>query len=154
MAAYATQEEFEAYVVGWTTDDPAALGKMLEQASADLDQILGDYDLNEDGDFAGLKLDREELDYTEDRAISRACCAQTEYRFHMGEEFFIRPQFSSTTGPEFSTSGRPPTVAPKAMRELAGTGLLRNTVALGGARRQPSWLGFARNISDPYDRDY
>lgn len=153
MAAYATRAQFEAYVEGWATDDTAALDRLLRRASEDIDEYLGDYVLEEEGDYAGLKLDPTELTYAEARALERATCAQAEYRFEMGEEFFVRPQFRSTSGPEFSTDGKPPIVAPKARRELAGSGLVRNSISLGARRREPSWLGFSHNVGDR-DFDY
>lgn len=147
MPAYATRAEFEEFVEGWTTDDAAALDRLLERASNDVDQILGDYVLNETGDFAGLKLDKDDLDYTETRAITRATCAQAHYRFTMGEDFFINPRYRETTGPEFGTNGTPPRVSSAAVRELAGTGLLRNMTSFGRHMLSPEWADFTHNLN-------
>jgi hypothetical protein len=65
-------------------------------------------------------------------ALRDATCAQCEYRNTMGEDFFIRAQFSSTSGPEFKTTGKLPTLGPKVMRELQGTDLVQR-----GARARP-----------------
>lgn len=148
MAAYADQTDFEAYVEGWVTEDSDALDRLLERASDDIDAILGDYDVEDSGDWAGRKLDMTTLDYEEDRALTRATCAQAEYRYQYGEEFMARSQYDSVGGPEFSTSGKLPKIAPKAMQELAGKGLLRNTTTSGRRGRLPSWLGFAYNIDE------
>ena len=149
MAAYASQAEFEAYVEGWTTTDAPALGRMLERASDDVDEILGYYDVISTGTWTGRKLDPSTLEYFEDRALTRATCAQAEHRFNMGEEFFARPQYDSVSGPEFSTSGgKLPRVAPKTLQELSGSGLLRNTTSMGRSRRGPSWLSFSHNIEE------
>ena len=137
----------KSYVVGWTTDDPELLDQQLRKASEDVDGVLGDYAIEEDGVYVGLKLDPTELDYVERNALMRATCAQAEYRISMGR-LLTRPAYLSTSGPEFSTTGRPPIVGPKAMRELSGSGLLRNVIALGARRRVPSWYGFSHNVDD------
>lgn len=40
MATYANQADFEGYVEGWVTSDPAALERLLERAEKDIDRIL------------------------------------------------------------------------------------------------------------------
>jgi hypothetical protein len=57
--------------------------------------------------------------------LRRATCAQAEYRDQMGEDFFIRAQYASVTGPEFQTTGQLPLIGPKARRELNGSGLIQ-----------------------------
>lgn len=128
MPTYATRSDFEAYVEGWVTDDPAALDRLLERAERDIDGILATR-----GDrTAGLKIDAAaelaagSLEEWQTDALSRATCAQAEYRLAMGEEFFTQAQHSRVRGPDFTTEGRLPTIAPKALRELADTGLLRS----------------------------
>src|SRR5262245_2307703 len=142
-AAYATRAQFEAYVEGWTTEDSAALDRLLSRATDDIDAFLGDYSLIETGTWAGRKLDPATLTFAENRSLYRATCAQAQYRFEQGEEFFTRPAFNQVTGPEFTTSGMPGHVGPLAMRELSGTGLPRRMASyLSHARAFPSWYSF------------
>lgn len=63
--------------------------------------------------------------------LQRATCAQAEYILSMGEDFFIRGQYDSVNGPDFSTSGRLPRIAPAVWRELAGSGLVRLSTTTG-----------------------
>ena len=58
-------------------------------------------------------------------ALKRATCAQAEYRDQMGEDFYIRAQYASVTGPEFQTTGQLPLIGPKVRRELNGSGLIQ-----------------------------
>lgn len=58
-------------------------------------------------------------------ALKRATCAQAEYRDQMGEDFYIRAQYQSVSGPEFQTTGALPLISPKARRELSGSGLIQ-----------------------------
>jgi hypothetical protein len=58
-------------------------------------------------------------------ALKRATCAQAEYRDQMGEDFYIRAQYQSVSGPEFHTTGALPLIGPKARRELNGSGLIQ-----------------------------
>lgn len=69
-------------------------------------------------------------------SLSNATCAQVEYRNAMGEAFFVRAQYSSVKGPDFATSGKMPTIAPKAIRELSQSGLIfTSTRAVSSYRR-------------------
>jgi hypothetical protein len=65
-----------------------------------------------------------DIDINQRLALSRATCAQIEYRNAMGERFFIRPQYDTVRGPDFTTVGRLPMIAPKARRELSQNGLI------------------------------
>lgn len=65
-----------------------------------------------------------DLDENQVAGLSNAVCAQVEYRNAMGERFFIRPQYSSVRGPDFTTQGRLPMISPKARRELSQNGLI------------------------------
>ena len=144
--AYAENEDFEEYVEGWATSDADALTRLLSRASDDVDSILGAYDFYESGDYAGRKLDPTTLTYSERRALVRATCAQVHYRFEMGEDFFTRPSVA-TSGPEFSMAQPASHVSPQTWRELAGSGLVRNTTsAQRGRAIAPPWGDFARNI--------
>lgn len=134
---YATQAEFEQYVDGWVTDSPAALAKLLELAARDIDFLLGPRVARSNGWLMGNPSGDNELvlDAGQRAALSRAVCAQAEYRFTMGGEFFTRPQPSSVSGPHFSMSygkgGPPSRFSETAARELLAAGLL---MATGRAR--------------------
>lgn len=134
MPSYATQQEFEAYVEGWTTSDPAALARLLERASRDVDSVLTAFSVESNGlRFGEIRTTNPKgLATWQADALSRATCAQAEYRNLQGEEFFVAYQHESVSGPEFSTKGRAPYIAPKVARELVATGLV-----LRGARAKP-----------------
>lgn len=124
MPTYATQTDFEAYVEGWVTDDADALDRLLERAELDVDRILGPGQRRDD---TGLLYDPANLTAAQAASLSRATCAQAEYRFRMGEEFFSAAQYEDVTGPDFSTKGRLPYYAPKVREELANAGLRQMT---------------------------
>jgi hypothetical protein len=132
MATYATQADLEAYVEGWVTDDVDATERLLERAERDVDSILVS-PVPGGRQTGGLRLDPASLPDWQKTALQRATCAQAEYRFTMGEEFFIRAQHDRVQGPEFRTDGRLPYIGPKVERELAGTGLAR-TEGVGSLR--------------------
>jgi hypothetical protein len=147
-AAYATKAQLVEYAAGRgltlpPDDDQDAL---LSRATDDVDSVLGDYRIHESGTYAGRKIDpAAETDYTETRALHRAVCAQALYRIEMGEDFFNRPQIASS-GPEFSLDQPPSHVGPQTMRELAGSGLMRNTTSVARRPSLPSRLAFERNL--------
>jgi hypothetical protein len=127
MPAYATQADFEGYVPGWTTDDPAELAKLLERASRDVDYLLGPLRPLLDGPFAGFKVDPSTLADPHRTALARATCAQAEYRFR-----YVEPgveaataaggrNITGTKGPDFEvTYGQgADTVSGAGRRELA-----------------------------------
>lgn len=139
MPAYATQAEFEAYaeayIDGWP-GDPAALDRLLERASRDVDALLGPRYPITDGTFEGFKLDPSALRDWEAKALSRATCAQAEYRATLGEEEFAKFGTGGTvSGPDFSVSGPTssaggrPRVGPKVRDELSIINHLRVTTA-------------------------
>jgi hypothetical protein len=73
----------------------------------------------------GLKVDPHQLSFSDSQALTRAVCAQAEYRDQMGPEFFAIPQFKVVSGPEFNTQGRRPRIGPRVLDELAGTDLVQ-----------------------------
>jgi hypothetical protein len=74
---------------------------------------------------SGLKFDPlSQLTSVQALALKRATCAQAEYRFEMGEEFFVQAQYGQVSGPDFSQTGKLPRVGPTAVQELQGYGLL------------------------------
>lgn len=117
MATYATQSDFEAYSIGWTTTDPVALEKILEQAERDVDRVLGNM-----GDRPAaqvLKVVPSELDARDRDALMRATCAQAEYIIQMGPAFFRQGQHQSVSGPKFATTGQLPRIGPRVKEELS-----------------------------------
>jgi hypothetical protein len=81
MTAYATRDQFAAYVPGWVTDSPDALDALLERASRDIDLILGPIAIVTDAtsDYLGFKLDPTQLLGWEAKALANATCAQAEH---------------------------------------------------------------------------
>lgn len=117
MATYATVADFEAYVVGWVTDDPVALEKYLVLAEREVDMALGNYsrvDLD-----TGLKINPATLEVWRRQALANAVCAQAEYRLIKGNAFFTEEVPLDPSGPDGSQKGREPVLAPKARRELS-----------------------------------
>lgn len=101
MPTYTTAEAFEEYVEGWTTTNPDALNRLLERAERDVDALLGPRTPRTD---TGLKLDPSALRTFERTALSRAVCAQAEYRFRVGEDTLAgggAPAGSTIKGPDF-----------------------------------------------------
>lgn len=143
MPTYTTQADFEAYVEGWVTDNPAALDRLLERAERDVDSVIG-YSATRN-QTTGLKLNPAELETWRAAALSRAVCAQAEYRNKMGEDFMVRAQHGAVSGPDFSTSGRLPYIGPKVLIELEGTSLAQRTTTVGSGSMRPPWYDFAYN---------
>lgn len=73
----------------------------------------------------GTRFDIWALNPAQVAQLRNATCAQAEYRDRMGEDFYIKAQWDSVTGPEFRTTGRLPLIGPKAQRELQGSGLIQ-----------------------------
>lgn len=131
MATYATQADFEAYVEGWVTDDPAALERLLERAERDVDLIFGPIAQRTD---TGLKLDPSSLLAWEAKALSNAVCAQAQWRFeHPGD--LDTPAAQNVSGPDFSVTyvdrpaGATNRYSPRVALELAPIRHLRSLTA-------------------------
>lgn len=133
MTAYATRAEFEAYVPGWTTTDPAALDAVLAQASRDVDYLLGARAPIETGTYAGLKVDPTRLAAYERVALSRATCAQAHHVIEQTDAAEAGRVPKSVAGPDFTVDyGEATTPAPYAQRlavELAPIRHLRPATA-------------------------
>ena len=128
--AYITQAEFEAYA-DWDTGTEADLLKVLQRAERDIDSMVGAWPVQDNGLKFGSPrtLNEADLSTAQKQALMRATAAQAEYRLKMGEEFFVMAQREEVRGPDFTTKGRLPYIAPKVTRELVPSGLL-----LRGAR--------------------
>lgn len=126
-ATYTTVEDFEAYVEGWVTDDSDALERLLERAERDVDNVLGPIPVRVD---SGLKLDPSALRDFEAAALSRAVCAQAEWRFRRGDDKLNGSApgvIKRVKGPDFETE-----YATDASSDASkqGTGLYSPRVAL------------------------
>lgn len=142
--SYATRAELEAYAFNVSTLDNAAKDALVAAASRDIDTLAITRPAEDDGSRFVVA----DLTDGQAAALSRATCAQAEYRQEMGPGFFARPQFAQVTGPDFSTQGTLPHIGPKVWRELAGTGLIKlSTSTQEGLERAP-WYDFAYGVDD------
>lgn len=146
MPTYADAAAVKAYTSIDALDAlaDAEIDKLLIEAERDIDSAVGARARDE---TTGLKFVPSTLTTHEEDVLSRATCAQVEYRFIMGPEFFIRAQHDRTKGPEFEVDGKLPIVGPKTWRELEGSGLLALTTSYAGIDAPP-WADFAYNV-DP-----
>lgn len=151
---YADADACLAYTEGLTIADPDAFDRLIERAESDVDRCLGLIARDEDSATA-RKLNPDDLTATQVLQLSRATCAQVEYRLTMGEDYFIRPQYESVAGPDYTVTGKLPMIGPKVWAELEGSDLLRLTdtwrrsavgTAIGGDRTAPPWADFVRNL--------
>lgn len=124
MAIYATQADFEAYVEGWVTDNPAALARIMDRAERDVNAFLNwRWNLFTAPEFALLP---EDFRF----GLRDATCAQTEYRLLMGEEFFVETP-TAIAGPDYTTDRPASRFGPKARNELLRTGVISRTGTMG-----------------------
>lgn len=121
---YATITDCRDYID--TADDGVAdadLEKVLDAAEHDVDNALIT-PVADNRSATGLRYDPSALLPWQTVALTRAVCAQVEYRLVMGPDFFIQAQHDRVQGPDFRTFGRLPYLGPKAVRELEGSGLI------------------------------
>lgn len=98
---YTSVEDFEAYVEGWETENSAALTRLLERAERDIDNVFGPIPRSS---TTGLKVDPSGLQDWEAAALSRAVCAQAEYRFRVGDDELAGGRLvKRVKGPDFET---------------------------------------------------
>lgn len=119
---YTTYDAFVAYA-DWdtTSDNQADVEKELERAERDVDNIIFG---TKGAGPNGLKWPVVSLAGWAADALSRAVCAQAEYRLTMGRDFMVRGQFSEMTTPDSTVKGKLPRIGPKVRDELTGSGLL------------------------------
>lgn len=121
MATYATVGQLRDYadLVGGADPD---LETVLARAERDVEAV-------EPGDSldtaTGLSYDPANMEAWKTQALSRAVCAQAEYRISRGEPALVDAQYDRVSGPDFTTEGLLPHIGPKVWRELAAGGLLR-----------------------------
>jgi hypothetical protein len=116
----------EALVI--QTGQEAQADRILERAEADVDHACGDWSIEmpsgrKFGDPYGSN--PKALTDVQKLALKRATLAQFEFRVEYREKHFIHAQLPKVVGPDYATEGVLPVLAPKALRELAGSGLLR-----------------------------
>lgn len=137
MPAYATVADFEAYVEGWVTDNPAVLERELERASRDVDVALGPGGRYTTGPYAGFKLDPTRLVVWAREALARATSAQALHRIRTAAPSTDAPEprRKRVKGPDYEVeyvdgdlagSGR---YSPDLARELEPLGYLRQRTA-------------------------
>lgn len=138
---YATVADFKAFSTLHGSLQDEEIVNLLKNATMDIDATVGStMDILEDG----RKFDPSTMTTVDARVLSRATCAQAEYRKEMGERFFIRGQYSSVSGPDYNTQGKLPRVGPKVWDIISGTNILRLTTQWARAGTNvPPWQDFA-----------
>jgi hypothetical protein len=132
VATYATAAEARTYTGLSSAELPDSTAeRLLEQAERDVDYACGGFFYPDTGlmfDLLAVAPSTAALTVGQKRALSRATCAQVEYRLAKGEEFFVLPQYELVSGPDFEHRGQLDYIGPKVYRELAGSGLRRQAV--------------------------
>lgn len=143
MPTYATQAQCENEIEGLTVNDPAAFARVIERAERDIDRAVG---IRPVDSVTGRKFDPTTMEAVQRDALMRATAAQVEFRIAMGDRFFIRPQHESSSGPDYSVTGKLQRIGPKAMEELELSGLFRLSTTWGGHNdSDPPWHDFTHN---------
>lgn len=137
MPTYATAAQLRTYTGLDNTALPdAAANALLNKAEDDIDALSvvnHSIDPTTERRFIPASLSTNEA-----MILRKATCAQAEYRREMGAEFFIRSQYKSVSGPDFSTTGILSYIGPAVYRHLAGSGFIRlSTTTTGQPRFQP-----------------
>lgn len=155
MPTYTDADACSAYIEGLTIDDPDGFDRLIAKAERDVDRALGLYFHRDE--TTGLKIDPTTLIQADQDVLSRATCAQVEYRIEMGDAFFTRAQFQQAQGPDYATTGTLPYIGPAVVRELEQSPtLLRLSAPWNTHGGAPPWDDFARNIDPdgPEPRSY
>ena len=138
---YATVAQFKAYSTLYKDLQDAEITALLVGATRDIDATVGATNERLDD---GRRFDPSTLTTADAGVLSRATCAQAEYRKEMGERFFIRPQHAEVSGPDYGTKGKLQRIGPRVWDELAGSGVLRlSTQWAGSGSSSPAWRNFA-----------
>lgn len=126
-ASYIDSAYFTDWAAPFTITDPAELARVLERASRDIDRYCGPWEQQADGSlFGDLSVNPRGLGPAQINSLRRATAAQAYYRLRNGEDWALGggDLYDSTTGPDFTATGRRPRVSPLARDELTGSGLL------------------------------
>ncbi len=108
----------------------AVLTRPVKLAQHDIDAACGGWASHLD---TGLKFSTEideylpVLDADKEELLSKATCAQVEYRMTMGDDFMVKEQYEAQSGPSYSTTGKLRKVCGTAYTFLRQAGLLRLT---------------------------
>lgn len=127
---FATVADLVAYTEGLTAPTPAGadearIKRIIERAEIQVDNLLtwtGEplaQDATESQPAVYRSLDPADISAADRYFLSRAVCAQAEYRLQQGEAFFSSAQYERAKGPEFETTGRLPNIGPKVWEELS-----------------------------------
>jgi hypothetical protein len=135
---YATYEEVRSYL--GVTEDAVSdedLARPLRQAQEDIDAACGAWGVYDSGLMFYDTADNEILSDLQRAHLSKATCAQVEYRLTVGDDFLVREQHDATSGPGYGTTGTLKKVTGRAYSFLQMAGLLNLTgkVANRDARR-------------------
>lgn len=126
---YATPDDVRAYLD--VTEDQLSddlLKRPIQRAQKDIDAACGGWATFSD---TGLKFATENETYLpvltdqEELHLREATCAQVEYRMTVGDEFMVKEQHETQSGPGYSTSGQLRKVCGAAYTALGQAGLLR-----------------------------
>jgi len=132
VPTYATATDLRTYTGLSSTDLPDnEANVLLVKAERDLDGlvVVNTVERTSENTFAttGRKFDPTTLADWQQVVLRDATCAQAEYRREMGDAFFIRGQHHEVTGPDYTTKGRLPRIAPGVWVAVGGTGLIKRT---------------------------
>ncbi len=123
-------------LMNWLADNGHAwtstveeLARVIHVAESDIDHAAGIWPMQANGRKFGDPSGLNEVGLTlnERVSLSRATCAQAEYRLQMGTDFFIEHQRQSASGPDGLEVGKVSKLGPLAQRELITSGLPRLT---------------------------
>lgn len=130
MSTYCTVADFSDTIPTFVIEDSDSLQRVIDIAERDIDMAMGP---GHRDDTTGLKINPTTLVDYRKRALARAVAYQTEYRLVKQDAFFINFRPEERSGPEGSSKGREPFIAPKAQMELAYGNLYR--LVTGHGRR-------------------
>jgi hypothetical protein len=125
VPTYATVGDLLAYLQDnpdVQAPDPDACGRLLERSERRLDTLLGPHPDTPPGE---LKLDPSTLTQAQRDALARATCAVAEWALYVGAAFEAGD--SEELGPAVTELRPPMRTPPKAILELAGTGLVKRS---------------------------
>jgi hypothetical protein len=131
---YTNAEGFRTYILPETTElSDVAITAMIIKAERDVDEFLGGGAPEANGRLLGDPLGVDgsvvnpgDLDDWQITKLAEATNAQTAYRLHWGEEYFILPQ-TPVDGEEYSTDQKLPKFAPNAKKHLRAAGMIAMT---------------------------
>lgn len=119
---YAAADNLRAYISQTLSEQNTELEAILRRAEREIDLYLPD----PGSDATRLKIVLSELSVYTAGCLTRATCAQAEYRLHMGEPFFIQKDVP-VSGPGIDSDRAQPRLSPKAVEELVDGGFLSMT---------------------------